>query len=101
MRPIHLARLEKLRPVVILTREEVRPFRARLTVAPITSTIRGGKTEVSVGPDNGLDHYAVVNFDNIATIDISDLGEQVGFLLDSQEPALIAAIHAAFDLDDI
>jgi mRNA interferase MazF len=101
VRPIHLARLEKLRPVVILTREEVRPFRARLTVAPITSTIRGGKTEVAVGSDNGLDHDSVVNFDNIATIHISDLGEQIGFLLDSQEPALIAAIHAAFDLDDI
>jgi mRNA interferase MazF len=101
MRPIHLARLEKTLPVVILTRDEVRPFRTRVTVAPITSTIRGGGTELAVGPDNGLDHSSVVNLDNITTISIHDLGQQIGFLLDDQEDALIRAIHAAFDLDDI
>jgi mRNA interferase MazF len=101
MRPIHLARLEKTRPVVILTRDEVRPFRTKLTVAPITTTIRGWNTELAVGPDNGLDHACVVSLDNITTISVDDVGLQLGFLLDSQEPALLAAIHAAFDLDDL
>lgn len=99
MRTIHLARLEKTRPVVVLTRESVRPYRNRLTVASITSTIRGSATEIPVGRDNGLDHDSVVNCDNITTIPASDLGQQIGFLLDSQEDALAAAIHAAFDLD--
>ncbi|MFZ2964171.1 MAG: type II toxin-antitoxin system PemK/MazF family toxin [Rhodoglobus sp.] len=99
MRTIHLARLEKTRPVVVLTRESVRPYRNRLTVASITSTIRGSATEIPVGRDNGLDHDSVVNCDNITTIPASDLGQQIGFLLDSQEDALVAAIHAAFDLD--
>ena len=101
MRPIHLARLEKTRPVVVLTRESVRPFRTRVTVAPITSTVRGTATEIALGHDNGLDHDSVVNCDNITTIPVADLGQQIGFLLDSQEEALTAAIHAAFDLDDL
>lgn len=53
MRPIHMARVDKLRPVVILTREIVRPSRSRVTVAPISSTVWGLASEVEVGPGNG------------------------------------------------
>ena len=99
MRPIHTARLDKTRPVLVLTREVVRPHLSRVTVAPITSTIRGLSTEVSVGPRNGLDHPSVVSCDNIVTIPVDTLGRQVGFLLADQEEDLTAAIRAAFDLD--
>lgn len=98
MRPIHAARLDKIRPVLVLTREVVRPHLNRVTVAPITSTIRGLSTEVPVGPANGLDHASVVSCDNIVTVPASKLGRQLGFLLAEQEPELTAAIHAAFDL---
>ena len=98
MRPIHAARLDKTRPVLVLTREVVRPHLTRVTVAPITSTIRGLSTEVPVGPANGLDHACVVSCDNIVTVPASTLGRQLGFLLAEQEPELTAAIHAAFDL---
>lgn len=99
MRPIHAARLDKARPVVILTRELVRPHLNRVTVAPITTTIRGLSTEVPLGPANGLDHPCVISCDNIVTVPKSVLGRQIGFLLPAQEPALTAAIHAAFDVD--
>lgn len=99
MRPIHLARLDKPRPVLVLTREVVRPHLSRVTVAPITSTIRGLSTEVPVGAANGLDHASVVSCDNIVTVPVSALGRQLGTLLIEQETALTAAIHAAFDLD--
>jgi mRNA interferase MazF len=99
MRPIHLARMDKMRPVLVLTREAVRPHRTKVTVAPITSTIRGLSVEVPVGPGNGLDHPSVVNCDNITTIDAQALGRQVGFLLSAQERDLTAAVQAAFDLD--
>jgi mRNA-degrading endonuclease toxin of MazEF toxin-antitoxin module len=49
LRPIYAARLDKPRPVVVLTRELVRPHMDRVTVAPITTTIRGLSTEVPVG----------------------------------------------------
>ncbi len=99
MRPIHTARLDKSRPVLILTRELVRPHLGRVTVAPITSTIRGLSTEVPVGQANGLDHDSVVSCDSIVTVPTSTLGRQVGYLLSAQEAELAAAIRAAFDLD--
>jgi mRNA interferase MazF len=101
MRPIHLAQLDKTRPVLVLTRETVRPYLTNVTVAPITSTIRGLSTEVPVGTANGLDHDSVVSLDNIQTIPARHLGRQVGLLLIAQEEALSRAIRAAFDLDDL
>jgi len=98
MRPIHTARLDKVRPVLVLTRELVRPHMGRVTVAPITSTVRGLSTEVAVGSANGLDHPSVVSCDNIVTVPASALGPQVGYLLPAQETELAVAIRAAFDL---
>jgi mRNA interferase MazF len=99
MRPIHVARLDKARPVLVLTRELVRPHLATVTVAPITTTVRGLSSEVAVGPDNGLAEPSVVSCDNITTIPTAAMGEQIGLLLDRQETALREAIVAAFDLD--
>lgn len=69
-----------------------------VTVAPITSTVRGLSTEIPVGSDNGLDHTSVINCDAIETIDAARLLGTVGFLLDNQEHALAEAISNAFDL---
>ena len=99
MRPIHLAQLDKARPVLILTREIVRPHLNTVTVAPITSTIRGLSTEVPVGVANGLDKPSVVACDHVTTIPKEALGSRLGLLLDDQERALSDAVHAAFDLD--
>jgi mRNA interferase MazF len=99
MRPIHIARLDKPRPVVILTRELVRPHMTAVTIAPITTTVRGLSTEVTVDAANGLSGPSVVSCDNITTIPSSALGEQIGALLDRQEQDLSEAIRAAFDLD--
>ena len=101
MRPIHLAHLDNTRPVLVLTRELVRPHLSRVTVAPITGTIRGLSTEVPVGPANGLDHPSIVSCDNVVTVLKSTLGRQIGRLLPEQEVVLTAALHAAFDLEDL
>lgn len=98
MRPIHLAALDKTRPVLVLTRELVRPHLTTVTVAPITTTIRGLSAEVPVDAANGLAEPSVVSCDNIATIPTDTLGAQIGMLLDRQEDALSEAIRAAFDL---
>jgi mRNA interferase MazF len=99
MRPIHFAKLDKTRPVLILTRELVRPHLTRVTVAPITSTIRGLSSELPVGLRNGLQSESVVSVDNIVTIPVTALGRQIGFLFPDQEPALSTAIQNAFDLE--
>lgn len=99
MRPIHTAELDKARPVLVLTRELVRPYLRRVTVAPITTTARGLSTEVPLDAANGLDGECVVSCDNIVTIPADALGRRIGALLPAQEEALTEAIHAAFDLD--
>jgi mRNA interferase MazF len=99
MRPIHIAQLDKARPVLVLTRELVRPHLTTVTIAPITTRIRGLSTEVQVGVANGLAGPSVVSCDNITTVPTAALGDQVGALLDDQEQALSDAISAAFDLD--
>jgi mRNA interferase MazF len=99
MRPIHIARLDKSRPVLVLTRELVRPHLNTVTVAPITTTVRGISTEVPLTVENGMDGPCVASCDNITTVPKHVLGHQVGVLLDRQEVMLSAAIRAAFDLD--
>jgi len=99
MRPIHVAQLDKARPVLVLTRELVRPHLVTVTVAPITTTIRGLSTEVHVDAANGLSRPSVVSCDSITTIPTEALRDQIGVLLDDQEPQLGEAIRAAFDLD--
>lgn len=99
MRPIHVALLDKRRPVLVLTREAVRPYLTNVTVAPITTTIRGLSTELPVGPGNGLDDQCVVSLDNVQTIPAHDLGDRIGWLLPAQEHDLSRAIQTAFDLN--
>jgi mRNA interferase MazF len=98
MRDIHIAHLDKARPVLVLTREPVRAAMRRVTVAPITSTAKGLSTEVQVGTANGLDQSCVVSCDNIITIDKAALGRHLGFLFDRQEHELTAAVVSAFAL---
>lgn len=99
MRSVYLVQIDKVRPALVLTRALALPHLRNLTVAPITSTIRGYATEVNVGPRNGLDHNSVINCDAIQTVPATNLVRQVGFLLPEQEDALSEAIRAAFDLD--
>ena len=99
MRAIHIAHLDKARPVLLLTRETVQPHLDTVTVAPLTGTIRGLSTEVPVGVENGLEGASVVACDHVTTIPRDALGERVGHLLDDQDVELAAAIRAAFDLD--
>lgn len=71
----------------------------KVTVAPITSTIKGLSSEVLVGPYNGLDQDSVISLDNVVTIPTGLLGRTIGFL-DSQQEALLArAVVLAYDLD--
>lgn len=91
--------MDKSRPVLVLTRELVRPHLSTVTVAPITSNVRGLSTEVPVGAANGLEATSAVACDHITTIPAAALGDQIGTLLDDQEPLLGDAIRAAFDLD--
>lgn len=99
MREICLARLDRTRPVVVLTRDAARAVMTKVTVAPITSTAKGLSSEVPVGPANGLEHGSVISLDNVVTIPVSLLGRTVGFLTTEQEKLLARSIVITYDLD--
>lgn len=99
MRTIASVTLDKTRPALILTRRSKLHVRSWVTIAPITSTIRGLFSEVPVGQRNGLDHDSVVSCDHITTVRVDALGATIGLFFGDQEPALAAAIDHAFDLD--
>jgi mRNA interferase MazF len=95
---MHVATLDKRRPVLVLTRELMVGRMSTVTVAPITSTVHGLATEVQVGARNGLQGESAVKCDQIVSIPIDQLHEPCGWLLDVQEFELHEAIRAAFDL---
>lgn len=99
LREICLARLDRTRPVVVLTWALARPAMTKVTVAPITSTIKGLSSEVPVGPANGLEQAAVISLDNVVTIPARLLGKTIGVLSDDQERQLAVAVALAYDLD--
>jgi len=56
------------RPVCVLTRDAAIEVLNALTCAPITRTIRGIRSEVRVGMEEGLPEDSVITCDNIVTI---------------------------------
>ena len=99
MREICLVRLDKTRPALVLTRDAARAAMTKVTVAPITTTVKGLSSEVRVGPENGLDHDCAVALDNVITVPRNLLGRTVGFLTAEQEAQLARAVVMAYDLD--
>ena len=55
------------RPVCVLTRDAAIAVLTAITCAPITRTIRGIRSEVEVGPGEGLPDRSVISCDNLIT----------------------------------
>ncbi len=99
MREICLVKLDKTRPALVLTRGAARAAMTKVTVAPITTTVKGLSSEVLVGAGNGLDHDCVVALDNVITVSVKLLGRTVGYLSAEQESQRARAVVLAYDLD--
>ncbi len=72
------ARVDKRRPVVLLSRHEAYDVRAMVIVAPATTTVRGYAVEVKVGRREGLPREGVVNCDRLVTLPKVDLVDRAG-----------------------
>jgi len=66
--------------VLILTRAAALRHLSRVTVAPITSTVRGVPSEVALGPDDGMKFPCTVNLHNVVTVPQAGLGRRLGQL---------------------
>lgn len=86
----------KPRPVVVLTRDEVLEVRQLVTVAEVTTQIRGSFVEVSIGGESaGLEQPSVVNADGIHTIAQTRLTRRFGELTPGELRQICSAVKVA------
>lgn len=71
---------EGRRPALIVTRDAALPVLRALLVAPITRTIRGIPTEVTLGAAEGLGVACAASFDNLRLVPRGLLTERAGRL---------------------
>ena len=75
----------------ILTRGSAIRYLTRVTVAPITSTVRGVPSEVALGIEDGMRQSCAVNLHNVLTVQQENLGRRLTQL----EFALAACARSA------
>jgi len=87
------------RPVCVLTRDAALSVLHTVTCAPITRTIRGIRSEVPVGPAEGLPRPSMINCDTVLTVPMSYLDpEPVGVLDVEGKIALDRALRFSLDI---
>lgn len=88
-----------LRPVVVLTRDEVLDVRVNVTVAEITTTVRGLTVEVPVDPDCGVEQASVVNGDGLHTLSQRRLTKRLGSVDDETLDGICQGVTVALGCD--
>jgi len=87
------------RPAAVVSRDTLIPLLTAVTVAGITSTIRGLPTEVRVGAEHGLDRDSAINCNHLATLPKVRLGRSRGRLGPGELARLDHALRIALALD--
>jgi len=90
---------DKERPVVVLTRDSALSYLATVTVAPITSTIRGVPSEVTLGDEDGMKAPSAINLHNVVTVLKERLGRRVAQLHSSRMSEICAALRFSVGCD--
>jgi mRNA interferase MazF len=90
---------DKQRPVLILTRDSAIGHLATVTVAPITSTIRGVPSEVVLDIDDGMKSRCAVNLHNAVTLAQARLGRRVSALSAERIREVCAALRFSLGCD--
>jgi mRNA interferase MazF len=90
---------EKKRPVVVLTRNSAIAYLSTVTVAPITSTIRGVPSEVVLNEEDGMKTVCAVNLHNAITVPQDQLGKRVAQLSSLRLNELCVALGFSLGCD--
>lgn len=93
-------RPDKTRPVVVLTRNSAIPSLSMVTVAPVTSTIRGVPSEVVLDEGDGMKGRCAVNLYNTVTVQQNRLGKYLSRLSPVRMTEVCAALRFALGCDD-
>lgn len=68
---------DKVRPVLVLTRDRFVSHLNSVLVAPLTTSVRNIPTEVEFGEEDGMPRRCAASFDNLFTLRKDRLREQV------------------------
>jgi len=90
---------DKKRPVVVLTRDSAIAYLGTVTVAPITSTIRGVPSEVVLNEEDGMKAACAVNLHNAITVTQERLGKRVAQLGPFRMHEVCAALRFSLGCD--
>lgn len=90
---------DKKRPVVVLTRNSAIEYLANVTVAPITSTIRGVPSEVVLDVEDGMKSRCAVNLHNAVTVAKKHLGGRLAQLNSERMVELCGALRFSLGCD--
>ena len=88
-------RPDKQRPVVVLTRNSAIGYLSAITVAPITSTIRGVPSEVLLTERDGMKAACAINLHNVVTVSKAHLGRRLAMLNSERLGEICAALGFA------
>lgn len=94
---VWLAELDKVRPVVVLTRDPIGRMLHSVIVAPVTSTVRGLSTEVPLDAGDGIRHPSVANLDNVQLVARERFRRRIGRAQPATLEALCTALSVAVD----
>lgn len=92
---VWLARLDKVRPVVVLTRDPFGRVLHAVIAAPVTTTIRGISTEVVLGASDGLRVRSVANLDGVQLVSRERLVRRIGRVTPGSMTAMCSALARA------
>lgn len=92
-------RPDKRRPVLVLSRPSLIQSLHTVTVAAVTSTLRGSPTEVELGVEDGLKHTSCVNLCNLFTVPRRELTSFVGTVSPEKLNRVCAALAIACACD--
>lgn len=90
---------DKKRPVVVLTRDSAIGYLSAVTVAPITSTIRGVPSEVVLAEEDGMKTPCAVNLYNAVTVSQERLGRRLAHLNSARMTEVCAALRFSLGCD--
>lgn len=97
---VWLAHTDKLRPVVVLTRDPLGAMLHAVVVGPVTTRVRGLSTEVAVGPEEGVARPSVVNLDSIQLLERSRLRRRIGHVGPGAMERICRAVAIGIGCDD-
>jgi mRNA interferase MazF len=86
---------DKQRPVVVLTAERAIAYLSRITVAPVSSTIRGVPSEVRLSEADGMRGACAVNLRNVVTVSKAHLGRRIAALSPERMEEICTALGFA------